>query len=243
MKKLALIALVLSACGGDDAAKGTVNTANAKASVENLGKVNSSMMAGNGMAAASAVQAMTSAGQSLVAPSGQAGRQLGLLPASFPRPDIANAIGGTATCTADQCTFTGFGDDTPGNSWSIDGTIKHAGDTTTFNLDYQVNNSGAAIVWHIDGDVTVSATLIDGTVHSNGKTDVTAMNGNPSVNVTYDTTVDYNQITLDAQGCATGGDLHATVSYNVKAGGQSGGSYNVQGGAKFGPACGAVTAD
>jgi hypothetical protein len=201
------------------------------------------MQSGNGAAAASGIQAMTSAGQSLVAPSGQAGRQLGLLPASFPRPDVANAVAGTATCTADTCTFTGYGDDTPGNSWTIDGTVKHSGDTSTFNLDYKVTSSGAAIAWHIDGDVTVNATLIDGSIHSHGKTDVSAMGSTPGVNVTYDTNVDYNNIVLDAQGCATGGDLHATVSYNASVSGQSGGAYNVQGGVTFGPACGAVTAD
>lgn len=243
MKHLAISALVVAAaaCGGDDASHGTVNTANAKASVEQLAKINSSMAASNGANAASALQALTSAGQSMVTPAGQAGRQIGLLPESFPRPDLSRAISGTAECSATSCTFNNYGDDTAGSSWSINGSITKSGDTTSFDITYKVASGGTTVDWTIDGDVTVTATLVDGNVHSHGVTDVASGSNNPGVNVTWDTAVDYNHITLDAQGCATGGDVHATVSYNVKSGG-NGGSFAVQGGAAFGPACGQVTA-
>jgi hypothetical protein len=66
---------------------------------------------------------------------------------------------------------------------------------------------------------------------------------NPGVNVTWDTEVDYNAISLDAQGCATGGSVHAVVSYSVNAGGQGGGAFDVEGTATFGPACGQVAAN
>jgi hypothetical protein len=243
LTSLALVSFVVAtaACGGDDHAKGTVNTQNAKASVENVGKVNAAMAAGNGANAASALQAMTASGQSMVTPAGQAGRQLGLLPDRFPRPEIANAVSGTAECTATGCTFTSYGDSAAG--WLINGSVSRSGDTTTFDITYDVTSAGASIQWAIDGSVTITATSVDGDVHSHGVTKVEGGSNNPGVNVTWDTTVDYNAISLDAQGCATGGSVHAVVSYSVSAGGQGGGAFDVEGTATFGPACGQVTAN
>lgn len=246
MNKIAIASFLVvaaAACGGDDHAKGTVNTANAKASVENVGKVNAAMAASNGANAASAVQSMTQAGQAMVTPSGQPARLLGLLPESFPRPDLSQAVTGTAECTATMCTFTNYGDDSTTSAWKINGTITKSGDNTKFDLDYDVTSAGTSLKWDISGDVTITATLIDGSVHSKGVTNVDAGSGATGVNVTWDTTVDYDAIALDAQGCATGGSVHAIVSYTVKANGQSGGAFDVQGSATFGPACGQVTAN
>ncbi len=238
---IALVAVAAAACGGDDHAKGTVNTASAKASVENVNKVQTSMAMSNGANAASAVQAMTQAGQSLVTPAGQPGRLLGLLPETFPRPDLSQAVSGTAECSATACTFTNYGDDASGSAWKINGTIKKTGDTTTFDLDYDITSAGTSLKWDISGDITITATSIDGSVHSKGITNVDAGSNATGVSVNWDTTVDYDAITLDAQGCATGGSVHAVVAYSVKAQGQST-SFDVEGSASFGPACGQVTA-
>jgi len=247
MNKIAIASILVvaaAACGEDEPDKGTVNTTSAKASVENVGKVNSSMASSNGANAASAVQAMTQAGQSIVTPSGQPSRLVGLLPETFPRPDLSSAVSGTAECTPTSCTFTNYGDDATSASWKINGTITKSGDTTTFDLDYDVTSAGTSLKWQIDGSLTITATSIDGSVHSHGVTNVTGGTGGApgQVNVTWDTDVDYQAIVLDAQGCATGGSVHAVVSYDVDAGGQSGGAFKVQGTAAFGPACGQVTA-
>jgi hypothetical protein len=242
---IAFVAIAAAACGEDEAAKGTVNTTSAKASVENVGKVNAAMAAGNGANAAAAVQAMTSAGQSIVTPAQGGAQRVGLLPESFPRPTIASAVSGTAECTPTGCTFNNYGDDSAGSVWKINGSISKSGDTTKFNIDYDVASGGTSLKWHIDGDVTITATSIDGKVHSHGVTNVETggQGGAPGqLKVTWDTDVDYQAIVLDAQGCATGGSVHAVVSYDVDAGGQSGGSFDVQGTATFGPACGQVTA-
>ncbi|CAN5872008.1 hypothetical protein BH11MYX3_BH11MYX3_49140 [soil metagenome] len=244
MKNLAVASLVVlaAACGGDDHDKGTINTANAKASVENVGKINAAMASGNGANAAAAVQAMTSAGQSLVSPAGTPqGRLVGLLPESFPRSDLSRAVTGTADCTATACTFSNYGDNSTGSSWLINGTVSKSGDTTSFDITYDVTSGGTSVKWAIDGSVTITATSIDGNIHSHGVTDVAAGSGNQAVNVTWDTDVDYQAITLDAQGCATSGKVHAVVSYKVSSGG-NGGAYDVEGTAVFGPACGQVTA-
>ncbi|MBL0220613.1 MAG: hypothetical protein IPQ07_42945 [Myxococcales bacterium] len=243
MKKIALASLVVAAaaCGGDSHDKGTVNTASAKASVENVGKINAAMAAGNGANAAAAVQGLTSAGQSLVTPATGAGRLVGLLPESFPKHDLSQAVTGTADCTPTGCTFTNFGDDAAGSSWKINGSVSKTGDTTSFDLTYDVSSAGATVKWAIDGAITITATSIDGSIHSHGVTDVAAGSASAGVNVTWDTAVDYDAITLDAQGCATAGTVHAVVSYSVKSGG-NGGAFDVEGSATFGPACGQVTA-
>jgi hypothetical protein len=242
MNKILIASLVVTAaaCGGDDHDKGTVNTASAKTSVEQVGKVNSAMAAGNGANAAAAVQAMTSASQSLVTPMGQPGRQLGLLPDTFPRGDLSQAVTGTAECTPSGCTFNSYGDDAAG--WKINGSISKSGDTTTFDLTYDVSSAGTSLAWMIDGKLTITATSIDGEVHNNGRTKFEGGSGTQGIDVTWDTSVDYQAIVLDAQGCATGGTVSAVVSYSVKTGGQSGGAFDVAGAATFGPACGQVTA-
>jgi hypothetical protein len=228
----ASLVVVVAACGGSDAPKGTVNTASARTSVDQVGTVNTSMMASNGDGAAAAVQAMTSAGQSIVTPAGASGRLLGMLPPSFPKTDIHNATG-TADCTPTGCTFTSYGD----ASYMINGTINKSGDTVTFDLTYDITG-GQALSWSIDGSVTVTATSIDGEVHSHGETSGSESGG---FTVTWDTQVQYNAITLDGAGCPTAGSVHATLGYDVS-GAQGGGSFDTQGTATFGPACGQVTA-
>jgi len=237
MNKLALSAAILmAACGGDSAKKGMVNTASATTSVQQVVQVGAALNSMNGDQAASAVQSMTSAGQSIVSPQG-AGRELpvGLLPDHFPKNLGGSATTGTAECTASGCTFTSYGDDVAG--WSIDGTITKSGDTTTFDLDYHVTSGGMPLDWTIDGTVTITATLIDGSVHSHGTTSLEGGSGVPSGDLEWDTKVDYESIVI-TDGCATGGSIHAEVSY--KYAGQSQAS---QGTATFGPACGTVTAE
>lgn len=182
------------------------------------------MMNSDGAAASSAVQSMTSAGQSLVTP-GQASPRL---------EGTAAATTGTAECTPTGCTFTDYGDDVAG--WSINGTISKSGDTTTFDLEYPVTSGGMPLDWSIDGSVTLTATSLDGNVHSHGVTSVEQGSG-AGLDVTWDTVVDYKLIVL-TDGCATGGSIHAEVSYDFGAT-----STAAQGDATFGPACGTVTAE
>jgi hypothetical protein len=216
----------MAACGGgDDKAKGTVNTANATMSINQVIAVNASMMTSDGASAASAVQQMTSAGQSIVTPSQSSPRTTG----------TSAATTGTAECTPTSCTFTNYGDDVAG--WSIDGTITKSGDTTTFDLDYHVTSGGMPLDWTIDGSITLTATSLDGRVHSHGVTTLQGGSGSPGGDLTWDTKVDYESIVL-TEGCATGGSIHAEVSYQYGAG-----SYAAQGDATFGPTCGTVTAE
>lgn len=222
------IAATAAACGGSDKDPGTVNAQSARTSIDQVGAVNASLAASNGNQAASAVAAMTAAGQSIVTPSAPAGL-IGLAPERLPRPLVFSAQTGTANCTPTGCTFTNFGDDTPGNSWTIDGTISKSGDRITFDLTYDVTSGGTTVDWSIDGSVTVTATSIDGTVNSSGTT-----NAGAGGNVSWDVSVDYNNVQLDGTGCPIGGSVTASTSYTVA--GQN--AYDVEGTVTFGPACG-----
>jgi hypothetical protein len=238
MNKLALSAVIfLAACGGGGGAeKGMVNTASATQSVEQVIAVGDALASSSGDQAASAVQSMTSAGQSIVTPQ-QQGRELpmGLLPSSFPKNLGGNATTGTADCTPSGCTFDNYGDDAAG--WSIDGTITKSGDTTSFDLEYHVTSGGMPLDWTIDGSVTITATLIDGNVHSHGVTTLQGGSGVPGGDLEWDTKVDYESIVI-TDGCATGGSIHAVVDYKY-----AGQHQATEGTASFGPNCGDVTGE
>lgn len=216
----------LAACGGGDKDPGTVNPQSARTSIDQVGNVNVAMMNSNGSAAASAVAAMTAAGQGIVSPAAPQGL-IGLAPAELPISQIHAAQTGTAECTPTGCTFTNFGDDTPGNQWTIDGTITKAGDKITFDLTYDIASGGATVNWDIEGAVTVTPTSLDGAVHSTGSSST------QGVSVDWDVDVAYNAVVLDGTGCPTGGSITASTSYQVM-----GQGYDVEGTVTFGPACG-----
>lgn len=224
------IAATAAACGGSDKDPGTVNPQSARTSIDQVGHVDAALAASDGAQAASAVAAMTAAGQGIVTPAAPQGL-IGLAPDHLPRPLVFSAQTGTANCTPTGCTFTNFGDDTPGNTWKIDGTISKSGDTITFDLTYDVTSGGTMVDWSIDGSVTVTPTSIDGTVNSSGTT-----NGGGQ-NVSWDVSVHYDGVQLDGSGCPIGGSVTASTSYTV--GGVN--AYDVEGSVTFGPACGQTT--
>lgn len=228
LKVSLLVAVVsLAACGGSgsDAKEVPANKDQAKASVTQVGTVNTQMSMSNAMGVSGGVQSMTAANQAIV--QGSAARQgelLGMIP-TLPKMGTQHAEMGTATCTADGCTFTQYGD----VGYLIDGTITKSGDTVTYNLTYDIS-SGQNLHFEIDGSLTLTATSIDGEVHTKGTTSGTESGG---YNVKWDIDVQYNAVTLNAAGCPTGGSVHATSTYDVSAGGQSATGYNVQGTATF----------
>lgn len=223
---VAAFALVALAACGSDPDPGTVNPQSARTSIDQVGNVNVAMMNSNGSAAASAVAAMTAAGQGIVSPAAP-GARLGLAPSELPDSQILAAQTGTAECTPTGCTFTNFGDDTPGNAWTIDGTITKSGDTITFDLSYDIASQGAQVDWNIEGSVTVTPTSLDGAVHSTGSSSTAG------TSVDWDVNVRYDDVVLDGTGCPTGGSVTASTSYSVM-----GQGYDVEGTVTFGPACG-----
>ena len=231
---LASIMLAAAACGGKSYDPGTVNTTQARASIDQIGAVSASMSSMNGAEAAGAVQAMTAASQGIVTPAAQ-GRVQGLIP-DFSNKDggVLSALGGTAECSATACTFTNYGDDAAG--WLINGTINNSGGTYTFDLTYDISSFGSTLKWTIDGSLTVTDTSIDGEINSSGKSTFEGGGGAGSATINWDVSVDYRDVVLDPSGCPTGGSVYATTSYEVSSS-QGSGSYAVEGTATFGPGC------
>ena len=58
--------------------------------------------------------------------------------------------------------------------------------------------------------------------------------------MTWDLTVDYNAITLDPQGCPTGGSVHVVSCYDDEPTTGSPTHFASQGTVEFGPACAAA---
>ena len=234
-----LFILAIAACGSSQptATKGTIDGTSARTSIGSVHDVVSAMASNNPSSAASAVLALTAAGESVVV---AAPTKLELPHPPITAKPAGEAFTGTATCTATSCTFMNFGDSDQYGSYSINGTISDNNGVLAFDLTYDLTTANLTFHWELDGQVTVDATHIDGNVHSHGDANGSDQSG--SFAVTWDIAVDYRNIGLDASGCPISGSLAATVQFTAQNNG-SGGSYDVAGTAAFGPACGQVTAE
>jgi hypothetical protein len=178
----------------------------------------------SGQASANQLANAAQATQNLVTPAAGAAAKsldgLGLV-ADLLHPLAPTGQTGTCTCTADSCTFAACSN----GSVTIDGTysfggghIKATGLKYTVNVASGVTN--AAVVITIDADITATATSINGSFHSAGST--TAMAGGQSYSSTWDSTLDFKNVTFPSGGGApTGGSEHVAATTNVTAGGAS----------------------
>lgn len=108
------------------------------------------------------------------------------------------------------------------DSTTIDGTISWTVDTLVIDLTIATTD----LTYSIDGDLTITDTLIDGNL------DYTWQGMQAGQTFNYSLDADYDNITLDATGCATGGEL---VVHSVTTG------FDVWVKAEYGPNCGDVT--
>jgi len=240
MAKAAVVGLFMfgvaaTACGSDDPAQGTVTTANAALVVSQLGGISASMSAMNGPQAFTSFRELMYAGQSFVVPRDGSPPSRGFFATTV--PIMAD---GAAVCTVASCAFTGYGSFTLAifTTERLDGTITRSGDTTTFDLTYSLASKLGNLAWTIGGSVATTATSIDGNLHGHGEL---GPNGSFSSGaLTWDLTVDYNAITLDPQGCPTGGSVHVISRYDDEPTTGSPTHFEVQGTVKFGAACAAA---
>ena len=117
---------------------------------------------------------------------------------------------------------------------TMTGTITVSGDTITF-ADFSFTGSG--VVYTFNGSVTVTGTLVAGTIVFH--VEVQGM--------LEDVTIDYNDIALDATGCPIGGSLGVDVAIDMSNYQGDTGGYDLSGAydfpsveVQFGPACGDV---
>lgn len=123
--------------------------------------------------------------------------------------------------TADSCTFAAcaFGGVT------IDGTYAFGGGhIKTTDLKYTITLANGAVaadvVINVQADITVTATSINGTFHTSGST--TASASGQSYSSTWDSTLDFKNVTFaSGGGAATGGSEHVSSTTNVTSGGAS----------------------
>ena len=172
--------------------------------------------------------ALTADGEAVVVPTGGSPRIA--MPRTWPTGHTYESFTGSATCTPDACTFDHYGDADQYGSYEINGSISRSGDTLSFDLTLDVVATSGSLHWTLDGSLTVTPSLIDGSVHSHGTASSTMYQ------VTWDVDVDYQAIGLDASGCAVSGALAASVSMQ-----DGSASYAAAGTIHFGPACGEVS--
>ena len=222
--------LVCACGGGDDSGIDTqANTAAASTAVTQLGTLSSSFGSGDGAGAATAAYSFGGAASTLVQPATQQPQSI--------LPDL-HAVTGTCECTENSCTFTNCGDEA--GIWTINGTISRSGDDYSFDLEMDINQAGFAWSWATAGDITISDTLIDGSMSGDGDGTFDDQQGG-TVEVAWSWDVDADNIQLDGTGCAVGGTMDASVTYEA-GNSQGGGSFSGSGSVEFGPTCGQVTA-
>ena len=203
--------LAMMGCGGaTEPAEVTMDMMAARASIDQVGKIVAAMSAMTGGDAASDVTSLMAAHQELVT----------LPPAEEPPagvvavfPDLGSAAPpatGSAVCTADSCTFTAYGYTVGYDEFRIDGTVTHSSDLLAFQISYQHSFKVHVdqMVWTLDGSISTASGL-DGSVRFR------ATGSGFSSGAMWDATVPYRAITLDAQGCPTGGSLQVTTSYVI----------------------------
>lgn len=221
-----------AACGGaSQPSEGVVDMVAARTSVDQAGKIAAAMSAMNGRDVAVGVEAMMIAHHAVVTPSGNLDARGGL---RYPYLSVGVPPPGNSVCTATSCAFTRYGFGMTYLSVSLDGTVTRSGDSLTFDVTYDLNGHLSSEAWTVDGALSVTADLIDGSVHSHGT------GSREYAGITWDIVVDYRAITLDTQGCPIGGSLHVVTSYDVSQAAQQVGSppgFEVQGTASFGPTC------
>jgi len=232
---LGVVSLFAVGCGGDDdeqpaAQQATVNEQAAKSSASSsIAAVkpiatSSDGLATSGPGAAFALVGAASGMLSSIQPtSGQGAAAFRLPYQASPIKSIHQAVqSGTCDCTETACNFENCTDSSAGFSYKLNGSIAYEnGHMTCTDFSFEMSLDGSSsgggtftAVYNLDCDVTLTETSIDGNLHLSGEME--SNYGGQAANATYDVSVDYNDVTWDANGTPTGGsvDVSASMSYN-----------------------------
>ncbi|HWO21609.1 MAG TPA: hypothetical protein VNO30_22725 [Kofleriaceae bacterium] len=231
--------LAATACGDNaDHAKGFVQMDEARDAIDELRGIPAAMSAMDGYGVLVHVQKMTGASVHIVAPTREGTGLRGGV-GTVPTPPWP---AGTATCDAASCTFAKYGIGIPYISYRLDGTITRSGDSLQLDLTHAYADHVSRMTWAIDGSVTLTSTLLDGSFHGHG--DGAAAPFIYDIGpVTRDVVVEYDAVQLDPAGCPVGGSLHAISVYDDPTGGQGNDnapSFDIEATITFGPACGSA---
>lgn len=237
MKKMtcvaSLVAVLGMGCGGDDGgggisegpsvAQGTADVQAMNSSAAQADTLNKALASGSGESVAGSALQLSSAGMTAVKGGGQA------LTQALTAVNAETGTTGTKTCTATGCVFDKYGaggftmtgsvtaTDVAGGGkkvvWSLDGTL----DASATNS----NTSGFGDIkftYNWKGDITVSATSIQGAAGGTWKGSGTTMG--QSFTFDYGSLIKFESVVL-TNSCVTGGSITAKWWAVVKAGSQS----------------------
>jgi hypothetical protein len=206
-----------SSSGGTDVGEGTINPTVAQSTAQaTISAVRNAISTNDGQTAAFGLAGMGAGAFAIVAPA--AGGAPQSAPDGLGRARQADNSG---TCDCDpeghSCTFDNCGDTAGGSSWSVSGTFSWDGGHAVGDLTFTGAYTGFDWNFHEIFDFTVTETSIDGTFSSDGSYDVTAQG--QSVSAEWTSSIGYDQVTFDANGCPTGGSIN--VEAEITANGQS----------------------
>jgi hypothetical protein len=234
--ELASLLFVFAAAACGDHEDSVMNMDSARTSVDQIGQISTGMSASNTDDVAGGVLSLLATSQAIVTPRNASDPPYGLLPRSWPP---FNA--GTGICSATACAFTSYeAEIVLTETFTINGSITRDGDALTFDLTYGQVGKWGSMEWGLDGSVTHTATQLDGTMHGHGTTG----GAYTTLHVTWDVTVDFAAVTLDAQGCPVDGSVRGAIRYRddptvpVSEAEPRSPSFDVEGTLGFGPTCG-----
>ena len=230
-------AILATACSSSDSGgstpatqstqPGQVNTPVAKqAAAQTITAVTSLQSSNDGKSGVSSLEGAAAQAQGIISPAtGSGGLPAALLGATI--GTARQALGTDAGCVCDEtaktCTYTNCSPNGATN-FTVNGKMSWGnGKVVATNLVYDVSQTGGIDSIHItlDCDLTVSATSIDGTMHTTGNTAFetgdAGSSGIGQVTYAWDTSIKYDAVTY-ANGAATGGSLDVTGSYTISYG-------------------------
>lgn len=129
----------------------------------------------------------------------------------------ADGMSGTVNCDAAGCTYnmymiSGFTYNGSIRSTDEGGGKKVVADLTIKGTTTAGGSGTQTIDWRISGTLTVTPTLINGSLSSNG---TGSISGAQSFSYVYTNLVQYNNVAIDATGTPTGGSIYARWSIQV----------------------------
>ena len=229
---------MLAGCGDESDYETETNPVYASLAINQIAGLSSAVGAASPEATASGVMSLGSAAQNIIVPIIDEGSsQRGLAVRGVP------AVG-DCLCDASGCHFAGCSDEA--GTWTIDGDIEVSGDSYRFDVSivqgYDSDDYTTETRMTTEGEITITAELIDGQVSGSADTDIVYRDedGDTSVEAWFDWSLQVREVGLDASRCAVTGSLDASVSAEAESGGRDV-DYNGSGTVDFGPACGDAT--
>lgn len=213
--KLCLLTVCTTAavgCGGGGggtppAKPGKVSMSGAASVVSMTNNMQTALKANNGGLLSSSVVSLSLTGpQQMVTPAVGAALTASTSSAlSTPGPN-----GGTVDCDQTGCTYNMY----KSGTITMNGTVRSAATTdsikVTENLTVTATNTtglAGTVDWDLTGDMTFTATSINGNLQSNGHYNLTA--GGTAVSEDFFEVLQYNAVLLGTAGTAIGGSIYA----------------------------------